>query len=110
MIPLIGKDTPAREAFAILLAAKRAMKYPGRDHPVQQEFLAAVVEAAKAKHSKKRKISRRKGFETMRIFLPVVNWVEAGEARELDRHAADQRDQQRPGHRAAEEGEGQLQR
>ena len=31
-----------------------------------------------------RNIGRRKGFENTRIFLPVVNWVEGGEARPLD--------------------------
>lgn len=57
MMPLIAKDTPAREAFAVLLAARKAMRYPGRDHPVQQEFGAAVVSAARSKHPKKRNVT-----------------------------------------------------
>jgi type III restriction enzyme len=34
--------------------------------------------------AKKRKLSRRKGFKTTEIFLPVVNWVEGNEVRALD--------------------------
>ena len=32
----------------------------------------------------KRKIARRKGLEAIEIFLPVVNWVEGDEVRQLD--------------------------
>jgi type III restriction enzyme len=34
--------------------------------------------------AKVRTLARRKGFETLKIFLPVVNWVEGNEARALD--------------------------
>lgn len=34
--------------------------------------------------AKARKLVRRKGFETTKIFLPVVNWVDGKEARALD--------------------------
>lgn len=49
--------------------------------------LSVQVKDAKSDPSgggKTRKLARRKGFETTKIFLPVVNWVDDKEVRALD--------------------------
>jgi hypothetical protein len=50
-------------------------------HPIHLPLrlpLHFVVESAK------RKLARRDDFRTLKIFLPVVNWVKRGSARPLD--------------------------
>lgn len=57
---------------------------------LEQDGMADLVDAVRDSSGDKddadklRKLSRRKGFESLEIFLPIVNWVEGEAARPLD--------------------------
>lgn len=69
------------ETVEIVAAVKRGLEGDGLNDLAKN---VRDIDSSAAASSQKRTLERREKFRPLRIFLPVVNWVEGDDARRLD--------------------------